>query len=403
MPPTPAQPAHPARPKGTPRSPRPPRPPRLHRPTRPNLTRIWRGVRHPRALLVAKISVAVAIAWSLAPLLPGDAQQFRYYAPLGALLSMHSTLMRSVQSALQTVAGLVIGIGLAGVMLLLSEPGVWTISLVIGLGTLIGGMRWLGVGGEHVPLTALFVLIIGGPDADGYSIAYLAQICLGIVVGLAVNLIILPPLTIGTALNQLAGFRETLAVHLTETAEALEDSWPPRQDSWATRGVLLSQAANEVRIAVDLADESRKGNPRARHNTRDLAAEYDTLAALEDVTFHIRNLTAVFASVVWGRPVPLDLPAAMRPALAEALRAVASVVRAADADLSAEVFDHAVAQVDEVLVLMHRNIDAGVVSLSTTGAIVVDLQRMLAALRSGITPAVEDTLVRGPGDRAARA
>ena len=352
--------------------------------SRPPLAMMWRGVRHPRTLQVAKITLAVAIAWSLAPLLPGDAQQFRYYAPLGALLSMHPTLMRSVQSALQTVAGLVIGIGLAGVMLLLSEPGVWTISLVIGLGTLIGGMRWMGVGGEHVPLTALFVLIIGGPDADGYSIAYFAQVCLGILVGLAVNLLILPPLTIGAAIERLSGLRGTLATHLTEIADALEDSWPPRQDQWATRGATLSEAANEVRTAVLHAEESRRGNPRARFNKRDLSREYDDLTALEDTTFHVRNLTEVFASVVWGKPVPLDLPAPLQPILADALRSVATVVRAVDDDLSVQAFEDAVARVDRVVEAMEHNIGVGVDSLSPTAAIVVDLKRMLVALRPTI-------------------
>ncbi|WP_206750362.1 hypothetical protein [Cryobacterium sp. TMT1-19] len=48
----------------------------------------------------------------------------RYYAPLGALLSMHPTLMRSLRSALQTLAGLAFGIALAGAVLILSEPSV---------------------------------------------------------------------------------------------------------------------------------------------------------------------------------------------------------------------------------------------------------------------------------------
>ena len=347
-----------------------------------------RGIRHPRTLQVTKLSVAVAIAWSLAPLLPGDAQEFRYYAPLGALLSMHPTLMRSVRSALQTMAGLVIGIGLAGVMLILSEPGVWTISLVIGLGALIGGMKWLGVGGEHVPLTALFVLIIGGPEADGYSIAYFAQICLGIVVGLSVNLVILPPLAIGPAVEGLSGFRRTLATHLTEIAEALGDSWPPRQEQWATRGATLSAAAREVRTAVHHADESRKGNPRARLHKHDLVADFDDLAALEDVAFHVRNLTEVFAGAVWGTPVPLDLPVELRPVLADALRAVATVVHTSEDsrydEQGTQQFDDAVAVVASVLDGMQRNIDAGADALGPTAAIVIDLERMLVALRPGI-------------------
>lgn len=106
------------------------------------LASVRRRLQPPRFLQVTKIAVAVAIAWTLSPFLPGDAQELRYYAPLGALLSMHPTLMRSLRSALQTLAGLAVEIALAGAVLLLSEPSVWTISRVIGLGSLIGGMRW---------------------------------------------------------------------------------------------------------------------------------------------------------------------------------------------------------------------------------------------------------------------
>ncbi|SEN94556.1 FUSC family protein [Cryobacterium sp. TMT1-3] len=331
----------------------------------------------PRALQVAKICIAVAIAWSLAPLMPGTAKEFPYYAPLGALLSMHPTLMRSVRSAAQTLAGVVIGVGLAGIVLLVSEPNVWTLSFVVGLGTLIGGMRWMGVGGEYVPITALFVLIIGGPDADGYSIGYATQLCLGIVVGLAVNLLILPPLAIGPARKRLTSFRRTLAAHLTEIGNALTASWPPGSDDWASQGTTLNAAARQVRTAVQTADESRKGNPRAWFHRANLDTDYDALVALENVTFHIRNLTEVLAGMVWGKPIPLDLPPKLRPVLSEALHAVAAAVTA---EADRQLLDRADAAVEAILSAMQHEIGAGAATLSPTAAIVIDLKRILVAL-----------------------
>ncbi len=344
------------------------------------MPRTWvtKHLMRPRALQVAKICVAVAIAWSLAPLMPGTAKEFPYYAPLGALLSMHPTLMRSLRSAAQTVAGVVIGIGLAGIVLVVSEPNVWTLSFVVGLGTLIGGMKWMGVGGEHVPITALFVLIIGGPDADGYSIGYATQICLGIVVGLMVNLLILPPLAIGPARERLSGLRRTLATHLTEIGNALVGSWPPARDDWATRGETLNTAARQVRTAVQTADESRRGNPRARFNRTSVDAEYDALVALEIVTFHLRDLTEVLAGMVWGKPISFELPLELRPVLSDALHAVAAAVGTEVDDT--ELLVHADAAVDLILGKMQQEIGAGAASLSPTAAIVIDLKRILVAL-----------------------
>ncbi|TFD86365.1 FUSC family protein [Cryobacterium serini] len=344
---------------------------------------VKRYLMRPRALQVVKISIAVAIAWSLAPLMPGTAKDFPYYAPLGALLSMHPTLARSIHSSVQTLAGVLIGIGLAGIVVIVSEPTVWTLSLAVGLGTLIGGMKWMGAGGEYVPITALFVLIIGGPNADGYSIGYATQICLGIVVGLAVNLLILPPLAIGPARERLAGFRRTLTRHLTDVGDALVESWPPARDDWATQGETLNAAARQVRTAVQTADESRKGNPRAWFTRANLDADYDALVALENVTFHIRNLTEVLAGMVWGKPIALELPPELRPVLSEALHAVAAAITAGDDDeRQPDLLDQAGVAIEAILRKMQQEIEAGAASLSPTAAIVIDLKRILIALRA---------------------
>jgi hypothetical protein len=59
-----------------------------------------------RILLAVKAAIAVAIAWFVAPHMPGVADEYPYYAPLGALVSMYPTLMGSVKAGLQTLAGL---------------------------------------------------------------------------------------------------------------------------------------------------------------------------------------------------------------------------------------------------------------------------------------------------------
>ena len=52
-------------------------------------------VTHSRVLLAAKTALAVGIAWLIAPLVPGVADDYPYYAPLGALVSMTPTMMGS--------------------------------------------------------------------------------------------------------------------------------------------------------------------------------------------------------------------------------------------------------------------------------------------------------------------
>ncbi|MBG6215497.1 uncharacterized membrane protein YgaE (UPF0421/DUF939 family) [Cryobacterium sp. CAN_C3] len=192
-----------------------------------------------RMLQAAKAAVAVGIAWSVAPYVPGVADDYPYYAPLGALVSMYPTLMGSMRHALQTLGSLAVWILLAAAVLVVSAPNVVTISLAVGVGSLIAATGWFGNNREYIPVTVLFVLIVGGPDADAYSIGYLSQISFGIVIGLLINMVlkasntqlIFPALSLDAVGRQLSNYRSVLADHLSEVAEALALKWPPERDS----------------------------------------------------------------------------------------------------------------------------------------------------------------------------
>ena len=169
------------------------------------------AVRPARLLLVAKTALAVGLAWTIAPHMPGVTDEYPYYAPLGALVSMYPTLMGSMRSSLQTLFGLATGIGLAALIVLTVGPTWWTIPLVVGLGVLVSGTSWFGVGKEYDTMAALFVLIIGGQNSDDYSLGYLAQMGVGIVIGLVVNLLFAPAPLIGSAEARVEEFRRQLA------------------------------------------------------------------------------------------------------------------------------------------------------------------------------------------------
>ncbi len=335
-------------------------------------------------LQAAKAAVAVGIAWSVAPYLPGVADEYPYYAPLGALVSMYPTLMGSLRNALQTLGSLAVGILLAGAVLVFSEPNVVTISLAVGVGALIAATGWFGVNREFIPVTALFVLIVGGPNADAYSIGYLEQISLGIVIGLLVNMLIFPALSLDAVGRELSNYRLVLADHLSEVAEALTQSWPPERDGWASRNDALVSVSRDVRAALHYADDSRKANPRARIHRRDLSADDEDLAALETVTFHVRDLTDVLAGAVWGTPIHVELRPELRPSLSLALDAVAAVLRdwdSEDTELTAysAAADAAASLMTE---LDDRRDSAPVTSMGAATAIAMDIARILAALRS---------------------
>lgn len=278
-----------------------------------------------RLLLAAKTTLAVGLAWVIAPHMPGVTEQYPYYAPLGALISMYPTLIGSARSALQTLAGLIAGIALAGIVLLTVGPNLWSIPLVVGVGVLLAGTGWFGAAREYVPVAALFVLIVGGQNADDYSLGYLTQMAVGIGVGLLINALIPPAPLTAHALRRVDELQSALADHLHEVAEALAETWPPERDAWVRGAGELGTTAGAVRRAIAEADESRRGNPRAWRGRAGTGAARSRLDALDRTAHHLREISDALAEGLWD-------PAGTRaldPGLAEPIAAACTAVAAA--------------------------------------------------------------------------
>jgi len=285
-----------------------------------------------RLVLAAKTAGAAALAWYLAPFVPFAHSEYSYYAPLGVLVSMYPTLARTAFSGFQAVMGLALGIGLGLVSLAAVGAGlarIAAVAAVILIGVLLAGVRALGVGRDWVAIAALFVLLLGGSDPDGYSVSYLVTMAFGVAVGVVVNLIVVPPLRVERAKDRLARLSEGLGAALREMSASLAGrSFDPRAAADASVG--LEAALGDVRDEVELAEESRRYNPRSRRvrAPRDLnRRRLDALSRTSDAT---RELAATLTRLTDG-----PLPDEVRWSLAEAIADVARLVTTspeADAD-----------------------------------------------------------------------
>lgn len=353
--------------------------------------RAWRqAVTRARLLLALKTAVAVGIAWAVAPFVPGVAEEYPYYAPLGALVSMYPTLMGSAKTGLQTLLGLATGIGLAAVVLATVGPNWWTIPIIVGVGVLLSGTGWFGAGREYVPMAALFVLIIGGADAQDYSLGYLVQMAVGVVVGLLVNLVVLPGLTSVEASAEVDRFRGRLAGHLRDMGSALAETWPPEHEAWSRGLDELSTTSDEVRRALVEADESRKGNPRALLHRSSSQTDHRRLAMLDEILFHVRDMTGALAETIWERPGAMRFDAALSAPLSGACHAVADAIEHADDDSpeahravggAARAVRHLVQVVDERTAAVSRTMGPGVL-------VAMHLRRILVQLQHGASGGV---------------
>lgn len=262
---------------------------------------IRRAVRPARLLHAAKTAIAATIAWFLGGLLPGELADYAYYAPLGALISMAPTLMDSVRSSIQTVVGLALGVLVAWGLIAIAAPPFVAVPVAILVGTVLAGLTVLGPGKDYIPIAALFVLIIGGANANGFSIGYVAQMGLGMVIGIVVNLVVMPPLRVDDSATALSALRRTGARTLEAMAESLSTGGDG--SDWERELLTFESRLAEAATAVRGARDSRRANPRARWMNYDVDEDLDDLAALRRARVHLEAMGAVLRGSELERPL----------------------------------------------------------------------------------------------------
>ncbi len=206
-----------------------------------------------RLLLAAKTAIAAAIAWYLAPLVPFAHDEYSYYAPLGVLVSMYPTIADSARAGLQAVAGLAIGIaiGLGGLWIVSGpSPRIVGVAIVVAVGVALGGIRALGPGRDWIAIAALFVLLLGAGDAEGFSVSYLATMAFGVLVGVVVNLLVVPPLYLRKASARLTQLRDAVADRLDMLAHAVSTASTPDTAGQGHLSEILDAVSADVREAA---------------------------------------------------------------------------------------------------------------------------------------------------------
>lgn len=341
-----------------------------------------------RLQLAGKAALAAGIAWFVAPLIPGPAAQYPYYAPFGALISMYPTVSSSLRQGLQSMIGLAAGIGLAFTLVSISKPNPITVAVVIGVGMILSGIPRVGGGKDWIPTAALFVLVIGGANAESFSAGYLVQSGVGVVIGLGVNLLVFPPLRFNAAAASLEFCRLTLAKQLEDMGAAITETWPPEHAEWAGRNDRLSEASRRVRDAVRDADQSRQANPRRRLHQRDISADYVHVRALERVTFHVQDITEVLSDAIWETPEETPVPAELCAPLGKAMNATGSLIRQWNDEGAGQAFEQATNAVDSVSARYHR-LRSPDKAVTAAASITMSLERILRGIRQTIPDVVE--------------
>jgi uncharacterized membrane protein YgaE (UPF0421/DUF939 family) len=253
---------------------------------------------------IVKSALAATIAWLIAGQIPRENAPF--VAALTAVYTMDLTILKSLRSAGQRLAG--IGIGIAMAFLAAEFLGVhaWSVGLVI-LASLVVGLR-LGLqsdGMTQVAGTAIVVMVVRSTTEARsiYALTFLADTAIGTAIGLAVNSVFAPPIFVPSARRALDALRGRLIDLMDQLATMVVDGITPDEAS------ALSTAIARLRTDLSAADESLsnaeeslKFNLLAGRQRAQLAAIHQTDRQLEpivDCLHQLVNALGAAADAEW--------------------------------------------------------------------------------------------------------
>ena len=282
--------------------------------------------RSPARALAIRSALAAMAAWLVVVPLGGVADEYPYYAPLGAVVAVTSAVDVSLRTSVQTFVALVLGATLGTTALLVDLPRPVAIGLVVAVGTLLGANRWMGTMGSWIPISGLFVLVLGEGDPAHFVLGYLGLTTLGVLVGAATN-VLLPPLHLVRTRQAQDALRAALADQLDTLADVLgADALPSAQD-WESRRPSMRARSSEMEELLALATGGPPVNWRVLRGRHESQLLRDRGRALASLALQVDELTDVLSARERDDREELALPVSVRPAAAEALRATAAALR----------------------------------------------------------------------------
>lgn len=281
-----------------------------------------RAPRRAPLLQVVKSAVATSAAWLIAGfLIPGPPPVF---AAIAALLVVQPSLNQSLTRAVERSVGVIAGVVIASVLSILLGTSTWVILLTTIVALLIAwALRMTPGTANQVAISAILVLALG-TATPSYAVDRILETLIGAVIGIVVNLAIVPPVAVAPAHRAVDELGDALADALYRLAKALESPQTPSElarlldEARAVRPKL--EAAEE---AIAAGAESLTLNPRSRRHRDELDALRDLLEIFRPIVTQMIGMTRACSERY--DPTLDEEPAV--PAIAEQLHRAAHDVR----------------------------------------------------------------------------
>ncbi|SFO84642.1 FUSC family protein [Amycolatopsis rubida] len=324
-----------------------------------------------------KATFAAVAAWLLATMVFGLPQPF--LAPYAAVFLVEATVYRSLYGWLQQVGAVATGVLLAALATQLVPQQTAVLAIVLFTGLLIGSWHRFGSSGVWAGVTGMLLVTYGTAGNSGLLGDRLLETALGAAIGLAVNMLVFPPVygeRLASAADRLAA---ALAGLLADTAELIRaDESLANLDKWLTRIRDVQSMAREADDATGLTHEGRFLNLRRR--SRHTGLRHDRpLRMLRALWPPVEQLVEAVRAAAEGRePFRYPSPAA-RDTLADLLLEFAAAIRTAADPAAHPGLDRCrelLSQVEEHLVSSRE----GVAAALGLGAMALPARRLLQQL-----------------------
>lgn len=279
----------------------------------------------PTAIVIARLAVTAVLAFQFASWLPATSPR-PLLAPLTALLVVQVTLYQTIRHVWQRVVSVVVGVMVAALLSNLLGFSWWSLGLAITAALICGFVMRLGNYILEVPISAMLILSLGaGTAATGRIVETLVGALTGLVAGILTS-----PIKIQAAEEALEDLSATMARHLRDVADAVEERPEPRTfDTALSQARSLTREVQRVDGELVHAEESIRLNPQGLGMLKSMVALRETLVALEHCGVTIRGLARCLADHAnepeQGREDPLS-ESDTRALLAATMRHLASAL-----------------------------------------------------------------------------
>lgn len=342
---------------------------------------------HPRLGLALRTAIAGGLAFLIARLAPmREAEQYAYFAPMGAVVVTSTTVVATAQGLLRALAALSIGSALGLLALAVVQPNAVSVAVVIAVAVLVAGWKVIGSMRTWVPTVAIFTMIVGRNQPWAYVTAYTGLSGLGAAIGVAVVSLV-PQLMVAPLDDAVNRLWLSIIQRLEELRDDLRDQ--DREASFGTSlpdTIDLETARHRVEARLAEADDARRINRRSRRH--DVDSRLTRARAVHRVALRLqvlqRELEELASPQEPGRP---DEPAELERALADAVDLIRQALRQGSVDDLDESLEPALSRLDDMVgrYPMRR---PGLHMIST---LVNDLRRLGLAVREAVRLSVAPT------------